>query len=166
MKIFLMLLLLSAPAFAETFKLAVITSEFDKNKTDYYLETNDSGEIDSMRYVTTTPSGSITEDVTIPAERVMKEGAVLVERNGYEAVRLEVENFSLKTGGVLKLNYLYSALSGARNIKRLNVALVEGRFGLFDSQTEINRLFLKANWNRFFGIVGIKEIQTSYHSKK
>lgn len=166
MKFFLMSFLLSTSVLAETFKLAVITSEFDKNKTDYYLETDEIGEIDSMRYVTTTPSGAITEDVTLPAERVMKEGAVLVERNGYEAVRLEVENFSLKTGGILKLNYLYSAVSGTRSIKRLNVSQKDGRFGLFDAQTEINRLFLKANWNRLFGIVGIKEILTSFQSKK
>lgn len=146
---------------AAEIRLAVITSEFDKNVTDYYVITNDEGHVDSMRYVTTMPNGGIFEDVTLPAERVMKEGAVLVERNGHQAVRLEVENFSVVTGGTIKLNYLFSGVTGARHNKRLTLKL-QDRFRIYDADKEVNRLFLEANWSRIFGIVGVRSIQTSF----
>lgn len=154
-------LFLSFAVQAEQIRLAVITSEFDKNVTDYYAITNDQGEIDSMRYVTTMPNGGIFEDVLLPAERVMKEGAVLVERDGRQVVRLEVENFSLATGGTLKLNYLFSGVTGARHVKRLSVKK-QDRFRLYEGEKEINRLFLEANYSRVFGIVGVRSIQTSF----
>jgi hypothetical protein len=146
---------------AEEIRLAVITSEFDKNVTDYYVITNEQGLVDSMRYVTTMPNGGIFEDVTLPAERVMKEGAVLVERDGYQAVRLEVENFSLNTGGTIRLNYLFSGVTGSRHIKRLTLKKLE-KFRLFDGEKQINRLFLEANYSRIFGIIGVRSIQTSF----
>ncbi len=146
---------------AEEIRLAIITSEFDKNVTDYYVITNDQGHVDSMRYVTTLPNGGIFEDVTLPAERVMKEGAVLVERNGHQAVRIEVENFSVVTGGTIKLNYLFSGVTGARHNKRLTLKL-QDRFRIYDADKEVNRLFLEANWSRLFGIVGVRSIQCSF----
>lgn len=154
-------LFLSFQVHAEQIRLAVITSEFDKNVTDYYIITNDQGQIDSMRYITTMPNGGIFEDVMLPAERVMKEGAVLVERNGHQAVRLEVENFSVITGGTIKLNYLFSGVTGARHNKRLTLKM-EDRFRLYDAGKEVNRLFLEANYSRIFGIVGVRSIQSSY----
>jgi hypothetical protein len=146
--LFLSLFLLAGSLHAAEIRLAVITSEFDKNVTDYYA-------------VTTMPNGGIFEDVTLPAERVMKEGAVLVERDGRQVVRLEVENFSLSTGGTLKLNYLFSGVTGARHVKRLAVKL-QDQFRLFEGDKQINRLFLEANYSRVFGIVGVRSIQASY----
>lgn len=148
---------------AAEIKLAVITSEFDKNVTDFYIETNDLNHIESMRYVTTMPNGGIFEDVTVPAERVIAEGSVIVERNGYQAVRLEVENFSVATGGIVKLNYLYSGVTGARHVKRLKLIANSGQFILTDtSDARVNRLFVKVNWVRVLGAVGVREILTSY----
>jgi hypothetical protein len=160
-----LLTIVSIHAHADMIKLAVITSEFDDNKTDYFLETNDAGEIHSMRYVTNLPNGGISEDVTIPAEKVITEGVLLVERNGYEAVRLEVERFSMKEGGTIKLNYLYSGITGARHIKRLNLSKSSGIFKLQDDSKDINALFLVANWVRFVGIVGVREVKTSFSQK-
>ena len=158
---FTVLITLSSNIFAEEIRLAVITSEFDENVTGYYLITDDQGHVDSMRYVTIMPSGAIFEDVTLPAEIVIKDGAVMVERNGHQAVRLEVENFSLTTGGTIKLNYLFSGLTGLRLIKRLTLK-IQDRFRLYDSDKEVNRLFLEANFSRFFGIIGVRGIQTSF----
>lgn len=156
-----LLMFVSLNTKAEEIRLAVITSEFDKNVTDYYVITNEQGHVDSMRYVTTLPNGGIFEDVTLPAERVMKEGAVLVERNGHQAVRLEVENFSVITGGTIKLNYLFSGVTGARHNKRLALKL-QDRYRIYDADKEVNRLFLEANWSRLFGIVGVRSIQSSF----
>ena len=118
------LIVLSVLAFSsmsqgKVFKVAKISSEFNKNITDFYVETDDDNVIDTVRYITTTPNGGINEDVSVPAETVMDEGSVISRHNGYEAVRLEVENFNPKSGGTIKLNYLFNGISGARQIKRL-----------------------------------------------
>jgi hypothetical protein len=160
---FLILISLSIGVHAKVFKLAVITSEFDNDVTDYYLETNDQNRIVNMRYVITMPNGGIFNDVTLPAERVVDEGAVLVQRNGYEAVRLEVENFSLETGGIIKLNYLYNGITGARHNKRLYLHQTDGQFSLFELDSDpVNRMFLEANILRLVGIVGVRSVHTSF----
>jgi hypothetical protein len=168
MKLLLVLFLtiLTSGLEARVFRLAVITSEFDNDKTNYFLETDETNTIVSMRYVTIQPNGGIYEDVTLPAERVMEEGAVLVERNGLEAVRLEVENFNLKTGGVIKLNYLYNGVIGTRHVKKLLLTEMNGDFVLHTTDIErVNRLFLEANRNRILGIIGIKSVKSSFLSE-
>lgn len=156
-------LILTVNVHAKVIKLAVITSEFDKNVTDFYLETDDQNKIHSMRYITTMPNGGIFEDVSLPAENVMRDGAVIVVRNGREAVKLFVENFSLETGGTIKLNYLFSGVTNAWHAKRLLLKLEENHFKLFTLESQrTNRLFLQINWSRLFGVIGIREIQTSF----
>lgn len=165
MKLFF--LLLTAITFqvrAEAIKIAVITSEFDENQTNYFLEILEDGKIDSMRYVTIQPNGGIFEDITLPAERVLKEGAVIVERNGYEVVQMELENFNVASGGTIKLKYLYNGVNGARHIKKLLLKRIDNQFQLFDQERRINRMFLATNRVRLLGIVGVKEIQTSFVS--
>jgi hypothetical protein len=156
-------LLFSFTLNAGVFKLAVITSEFDQNVTDYFLETNDQNMIISMRYVTTMPNGGIFEDVSVPVERVINDGIVIVERNGLEAVRLELENFDLKKGGVVKLNYLFNGVSGIRRLKRFTLKPDNQQYNLFDQDNNrVNKMFLEANRVRIFGVVGIKTILTSF----
>ena len=165
MKLFF--LLLTAFTFqvrAEAMKIAVITSEFDENQTNYFLKILEDGKIDSMRYVTIQPNGGIFEDITLPAERVLKEGAVIVERNGYEVVQMELENFNVASGGTIKLKYLYNGVNGARHIKKLLLKRIDNQFQLFDQERRINRMFLATNRVRLLGIVGVKEIQTSFVS--
>ena len=165
MRLFLLLFLtiLSSGLEAKVFRLAVITSEFDDNKTDYFLETDETNTIVNMRYITVHPNGGIYKDVTLPAERVMTDGAVLVEINGLEAVRLQVENFNLKIGGTIKLNYLYNGVTGNRHVKKLLLKKDEGNFTLQDmDQRPVNRLFLEANRSRYFGIIGIKSVLSSF----
>lgn len=161
MFLFLMMTLSLAASAAEI-KMAVITSEFDKNVTDYYLDVNEKNHITSMRYVTVMPNGGIFEDISATAEQVVAEGAVIVERNGHIVVRLEVENFSVITGGTVILNYLYNGATRTRHIKKLALKVINGKFTLFDGTKKINRLFLVPNWVRVLGIVGVREIQTSY----
>lgn len=166
MKLFfsMLIFIIATVAEARQTKLAVITSEFDKDVMDFYLITNDKNIIDSIRYVQTSPNGSIVDDVTVPAERVMeKGGVVIVERDGYDAIILEVERFTQKAGGMIKLNYLHSGVTRSRNSKYINLTLANGRFTLFDKENnEVNRLYIKANYVRVIGVVGIKDIVTGF----
>lgn len=160
-------LVMTVGAHAEVFKLAEITSEFDNDVMDFYVETNDEKKIDSIRYITTRPDGSIYEDVSVPAETIIAEGVVIVERDGYAAVKLEVEKFTVETGGIVKLNYLYNGITGTRHVKRLHLSWMDERLRLSDLEnTLVNRMYLKANHSRIFGIIGIREILTSFAFQK
>jgi hypothetical protein len=157
------LLVFSSISHSKVFKVAKITSEFDKNVTDFYVETNEENVIDSIRYVTKNPNGGISEDVSVPAEIVMEEGSVISQHNGYEAVRLEVEDFSFKTGGTIRLNYLFNGISGARHIKRLILKNTEEKSELVDPEGRpVNRMFFHVNRSPIFGVIGVKSIMTSY----
>lgn len=165
MKTFLIsfFLLVAVNVHAEAIKLVVISSEYDKNITDFYLETDEQNKIHGMRYITTMPNGGIIEDVSLPMETVIRDGAVIVVRSGREVVKLFVENFSLDTGGTFKLNYLYSGVTNTWHVKRLKLVLVENQFKLFDLDgVPTNKLYMKINWNRLVGAIGIREIQTSF----
>lgn len=158
-----LLVMVSFNLHAEMLKLATITSEADKNVTDFYLITNNENQIDSLRYVTILPNGGIEEDVQVPSDVVMRDGVVIEERSGYDVVRLEVENFNVKTGGTIRMNYLFSALTGARSVKKIKLEKKDEVFGLFDFQNNrINQMYVKANWSRIFGIIGVSDILTSY----
>lgn len=156
------LLLLTSSVFAETYKLAVITSEFDKDVMDFYVSTDDYDKVNSIRYVTTNPQGVVIEDKSVLASEVIERGVLLVRRDNYEAIRLEVEDFTIEEGGVIKLNYLYNGATGTRHIKRLGLTRMNDAFVLTDKDQLINRLFVKANWIRVLGNVGVREIQSSY----
>lgn len=150
---------------AKEVRMAVITSEFDQNIRNYYLEIDDKNEIHSMRYVTVLPNGGILDDETITPEQIMENGIVLFEHRGYNAVILQVENFNVKTGGTIKINYLYSGVTGARAVKTLKLNVVNKEFLLFDQDKRVNRMFFEVNRNRVLGIIGVKAIHTSLDQK-
>lgn len=165
MKLFLLAFLVfsSVTAFCHELKMAVIASEFDEDVTHFYLVVNNANVIDSIRWIKFNPSGQVMRDATATAAQVIEEGIVLEERNGFEAVRLEVENFNVENGGTIRLNYLFSGVTGARKIQRLLLKKIENIFILTDlAGQRVNRLFLVANRSRIFGIIGIKEILTSW----
>ncbi len=158
----IVLMSLSFLAQAKEYKLAVITSEFDKNVTDFYLITSEANVIESVRYKTILENGGIKEDTTIPAELVIEEGAVIEEREGREAVRLELEDFSVKTGGTVKLNFLYNGITGSRSYKKMKLKFEKTKFVLNDLEGNlVTKIFLRANRNRLVGVVGVRDIITS-----
>ncbi len=163
--IVLFLFLFSMVASAAQIKLAFITSEFDNNFRDYFLELDGNNQIHSMRYTTTASNGAILEDVTASPEQVLDEGLVVFRYKGYEAVILEVENFNVITGGTIRINYLYNGITGQRNLKFLALKLLNGEFQLFDGARRINKMFFEVNRSVILGAIGVKAIQTSFDPK-
>lgn len=158
----LLLVSLSLSVNAAQTKMAVITSEFDQDVRDYYLETDSENKIHSMRYTTTRPNGSISEDVTATPEQVVESGIVVFEHKGYKAVILELENFNVKTGGTIRINYLFSGVTGKREVKRFALKLVNGEFQVFDGDRRVNKMFFIVNRSRVLGVIGVKEIKSTF----
>ena len=154
----------SLAAIAEEIKMAVISSDIDKELRDFYLVTNSRNEIDSIRYVTYLPTGQILDDTTVPAERVIQDGVVIVERDGRDAVRLQTDSgFTVQNGGGIILNYLFSGVTGTRRLHRLVVKRVDSMYFLKNTNdAPVNRILVLGNWNRVLGLIGIRDIQSSY----
>jgi hypothetical protein len=159
------LFLISSIASAAQVKMAVITSEFDSNVRDYFVEMDSNNHIHSMRYTTTAPNGAILEDVTATPDQVVEEGLVVFRHRGYDAVILEVENFNITTGGTIRINYLSSGLTGLRQKKYLSLKLLDGEFQLFDGPKRINRMLFEVNRSPILGVIGVKSIKTSFDPK-
>jgi hypothetical protein len=148
---------------ASEVKLAVITSDVDQDHTDFFLETTPSTDIDSLRLITSTPSGQMTDDHSFPIQSALTDGIIVSERSGRDVIHLYAENFTIQSGGQVKLNYLYNGMSGSRMNLNLVLKKTSGEFALYDDQGKIvNRLFMVANHAPFVGVVGIREIQVSY----
>ncbi len=93
----------------------------------------------------------------------MDGGVVIYEQRNRDVIKLQVENFNLTSGGVTKLDYLYSGVSNTRRVLRLMIVKDGDSFYLADkSGKKINRLFVKVNRAPVLGIVGVKEILSSY----
>ncbi len=153
--------LITLSAMATEFKLAVITSEFDRDSTDFFIDTNDAQEITSLRYIITTPTGQIKEDTSIPAQTVLTDGAVMAVRNGREVIRLKVDTatFNVKTGGPVRLTYLSSGVSNSWKYVPFKLVKEGEGFKLTDEEgSPVNKLFVKVNRHPIFGVIGIKAI--------
>lgn len=148
---------------ATELKVATITTDVDKDVSVFYLDINPDGHVDGMRYVTTAVSGQITEDFYFTLAEVQANGAVVEERNGYEVVRLYLEKFTSKDGGIIRLNYLVNGATHLKRDLRLKLVQEEGTFVLADLEgKKVNQLFFFGNYIRFLGLVGVREIKASF----
>ncbi len=157
----LLFLLSSLTAWSQEILMANITSDIDRNRTEFLMETVNNEKIDGIRIKSYTPSGRIFEDFSHPSERIIQAGGVVLnERNGHQAVKLKVaKEFSLTEGGTVYLDYLYSGITGGRFLLPLKLVKKDGRFVLQKNNGEaVNHFYFKANRHPILGVVGIREI--------
>lgn len=154
------LLLLSASSFAAEKLMANIKSDVDGISYQFFIGTNENNEIDFLRVKWFDEKGKVIRDDHHMAERVIDEGVVLIEQKGREAVRLEVEKFSVKTGGIVIMNYLFNGVTGSRKFYRLKLKDLK----LFEeaNSKEVNSFFVFGNKVPVFGLVGIKDITGTF----
>ena len=161
----LSLLFLTLPGQGAEIKLATITNDIDRDLTVFFIETMEDGTMDSMRYLTTMPSGQISEDMHFPYEQVLAGNVLLEERNGYEVIKLSVEKFSRNNGGIVRLSYLFNGITNSWRELRLNLIRDGLNYYLTDLEgRKINRLHFRGNYIRVVGLVGIRDILISHDS--
>lgn len=163
MKTFILTLVLclSTTVFAREVKLATITGNVDTDTSLFMIEVDEAGVLDTVHFTTTTREGRVSQDSFFPAETVINEGVVLLERNGRDVLRLEAEKtFSQEKGGIVKLNYLYSGVTGSR--KTLKVSLLKNGTE-FEIRTlageKVTRFYTKGNWHPILGLIGIADLE-------
>jgi hypothetical protein len=153
---------------ADEIKLATITSDAITDTTIFYLETNPDGSVQAMRYVSTSPKGEITDDVTSRIDEVIDEGVLIKEMEEREVVRLYLEDFKPNNGARVRLRYLVNGATGIRRNHYLKlIKTAEGYFLSNEENKLINTVFVRGNWSRILRRwIGVDEIQTSFDQNK
>lgn len=157
--IFALGLLGSLVVFAGEHKIVTISSNIDKDVTDFYLETLEDGSLDGMRFVTRDARGQVTQDNHATIEEVVDSGVVLFREGNREAVRLKVANFSAEAGGDVIVDYLYSGVTNSRKFLRLGIKKTDGDFFLHQAGKPVNTMKVFGNWSPILGLIGISEIR-------
>jgi hypothetical protein len=149
---------------AEQIRLATITSDTNSDITIFYVETNDDGSAQAMRYVTTTETGLISEDVHNRMEQVLDGGVTLKEMEGREIIRLFAIKFDSATGGKIKLQYLANGVTNSYANQHLQLKKDGKKFALVDNEGKtINTMFVAGNWSRLLRRwIGVSAIITSF----
>jgi hypothetical protein len=156
-------LLVIVPVGAGEIPLATITSDIDTDITTFYVETDERHEALGIRYLTQTRSGQITDDQRFSVQEILNGGVVLQERNNYEVVRLFLPEFRPESGGLVRLRYLVNGATGTFSALHLRLLRSGQSYSLRDSQgNSVNRLFIRGNWVRVLGLVGIRDITSTF----
>lgn len=160
------LVMFSTTTFAGRQLLTIISSDVDKTTNHLSIDVDDvSKEITKMILQGRNASGAETSLREFDYDEVMRNGVVLLERDGRDIVTLKPSNvlFDFVSAGSMRVIYLYSGISNATREVKMNLvpSANPGSFRLTTADGKpTNRMFVKGN--RALGqVIGIKEIQFS-----
>jgi len=143
----------SLSVFANEINLATITSDSDKDVTEFNLILDNVNSIDSFKLKTTTPEGQIEKDDTYPVETVLDTGVTLQLKSG---------GFTAAKGGTIILDFLYNGARGTRKSMKLNLVKTAKGFALQTLEGKpASKLFIVAHRVPILGTVGVSRIQAS-----
>ena len=155
-------LALAFNAYAAQTRVCVITTDVDAEKTDFYIETDANGNLDSIRLYKT-EGQQVVSDESLPVEKAIDEGFVASERDGRAIVSIKTSNFTPANGGTFTLSILHNAIKNTRISYVMKLSKLAGKFVLTGPQGQnVNRLHLLGNRVAIVGVVGIKEVKASY----
>ncbi len=158
-----LLLSFALSAFAAETKICVITTDVDAEKTDFYIETNSSGNLDSIRLYKTMGQ-QVVSDESLPVEKAIGEEIVASEREGRDIVIIKTSNFTAEKGGTFTLSILFNAIKNTRMNYNMKLSRTASGFALTGPQGQpVNRLHLLGNRAPLINkVIGIKEVKASY----
>lgn len=159
----LLSLTLSLNAFSAETNICVITSDIDAERTDLLIETNSSGDLDSVRLYKTIGT-KVVSDETHPVEKVLAEGVVAAQREGRDVVYLKAKDFEVKKGATIVVDYLYNGLKSIRRQHNLRLTRVGNNYVLSTMEgVKVNRIkFLGNRAPIIKKIIGIREVVPSF----
>lgn len=152
---------------AAEIKVAFISSDAITETTVFYVETNNDGSAQAMRYVKTLESGQISEDVHATVEEVLNGGVVVQEMEGREVIRLFLGKFDIEKGGDVRMVFLANGVTGSQGTHMLKLVRKDGSWALADVKGNIiNTMFIRGNYSRILRrYIGVASIETSFQVK-
>lgn len=155
---FFMALALSSSIFAKEVTLARITSDIDGNYALLVYDRDDVTNDVVAMYADAYENGQRVERKALD-ENGLGRGIVLLEKDRYQIVKIQSSNFNRDRGGIIKLDTLYSALSGERRVYEFEVTVEADRVVMETRLGEFNRMHFIAKRSRVLGPIGIEKIQ-------
>ncbi len=155
---FFMALALSSSIFAKEVTLARITSDIDGNYALLVYDRDDVTNDVVAMYADAYENGQRVERKALD-ENGLGRGIVLLEKDRYQIVKIQSSNFNRDRGGIIKLDTLYSALSGERRVYEFEVTVEADRVVMETRPGEFNRMHFIAKRSRVLGPIGIEKIQ-------
>lgn len=154
------LCVLSLNVLSAEIKLADITSNNDDELTVLVLETDGSNKLQAMRKEVFNHHGKFLVSDSYTPNEVMNSGAVVSESSGRKVVIIKsLPGFSVTNGGNVKLDYLYSGISGERRTKAMKIVKAGSTWKLLVNGKSVSRMHFLVNRKAIIGTIGIKDIQ-------
>lgn len=154
---FIVSLMLSLNVFSQ--EVVLSTTDNDDNNEIYTLVVLVDAETQSLKelYKDTYIDGTkIKRSVLNPEDLTKQSGIVLEERRGYNVLNLKSNNFDYDFGGTIKIDTLYSGISGERRVYEVELAKDNGGWKLFDKSKVVTKFHVKVNRKVIIGTIGIK----------
>lgn len=137
--------------------LCTVTSDIDSDVGKIVYEMDAEGRAIAHLYQDTYHNGSRTDRIELKADG-LQEGIVLNKRDKYVIMRMQSDNFDVERGGVLRLDTLYSAISGERKEYVMEMAMDKNGPVLLNAGKSFSRMSVVAKRSKVFGVIGIEKI--------
>lgn len=150
----------SLSALGTELKVATITSNINRDTTEFFLEIVEDGSIDGLHILTKNARGVVTEDRRATVEEVVDSGFVVFREGNRDAVVLKVKNFTPQTGGEVIVDYLYSGVNNSRRQLKLGLKKTDADFFLHTTSGRVaTMLRVYGNWAPILGLIGVSDIR-------
>lgn len=158
--VFLFVTLLALPLQARELKVATITSNIDRDVSEFFLELHEDGPIEGLRIVRKNARGEVVQERRASYNEVSDAGMVLIHEANRDAVILRIENFTPEEGGKVIVDYLFSGISNTRKKLELGLKKTDADFFLHTpTGGSASQLKVFGNWSPLFGLIGIATIR-------
>ncbi len=143
--------------FAKEETLAKITSDMDNDYALLVYERGENGDVEHL-YADQYSKGVRVERAELK-DSELDRGIVLLRKDRYDIMKIQSSDFDRSRGGTLKLDTLYSALSGERRVYEFNMTIDLDRVFFDVKGQEFNHMHFIAKRSRILGPIGIEKIQ-------
>lgn len=160
MKVFysvLMSSVIAMSAMAEEKVLCTVTSDIDSDIGKIVYEMDSEGRAIQHLYQDTYHNGARTSRIELKADG-LQDGIILNKKDKYIIMRMQSDNFDAERGGVLRLDTLYSALSGERKEYVMEMAMDKNGPVLLTNGRTFSKMSVVAKRSKVFGVIGIEKI--------
>lgn len=128
--------------------------------THLVVDVDESGDITKVIYRVIFPNGKIDEEKSFAPMDYEGRYINLVKEDSYQVVNLWINSFANHNGGLFKLDYLISGVSGARGTLQMELARAGDTWEILDARSHQPIKKLHFIGNTFFGkLVGIAQVQ-------
>ena len=157
------LLSLVSAAYGESQILTKITVSGESYTLNLILEVDDKKDIKEFKLIEYNKGKEVA--ITAYKTEGTKDGIVLMKMSGRDVVKLQSDNFTEYQGGEIKLDFLYSGITGKRKKMIMDLSRDGDEWLLTVDGEAANKLHFVKNKKALIGVIGVKRIEIKKFKK-